>query len=135
MPPGQKFSVVPGTYAICRLPVAADVPPWAASTGGFTSVTRTADELSIVCEERRLPAGLDEAGVQVERGWVLLKLHGPFSLDAIGIFASVANPLAKAGISLLAIGTFDTDYLLVKRAHTKHAVATLTRAGHTLMDR
>jgi hypothetical protein len=134
MPPGQKFSVVPGTYAICRLPSMADVPPWASAAGEFTSVTRTADELSIVCEEARVP-GPEPEGFRREGGFALIKLHGPFPLDAIGILASVAKPLAEAGISLLAIGTFDTDYLLVKRTHAERAVAALTQAGHVLVDR
>jgi hypothetical protein len=131
---GQKFSVAPGTYAICRLPAAADVPPWASAADAFTSVTRTVEELSIVCEEARVPAPEPE-GFHREGGFALIKLHGPFPLDAIGILASVAKPLAEVGISLLAIGTFDTDYLLVKRAHVERAVAALTRAGHTLVDR
>ena len=131
---GQKFSVVPGTYAVCRLPAAADVPPWASAAGGFASVTRTAEELSIVCEEARVPATEPE-GLRREGGFALLKLHGPFPLNAVGILASVAKPLAEAGISLLAIGTFDTDYLLVKRALAEQAVATLVEAGHTLVDR
>lgn len=130
---GQKFSVVSGTYAVCRLPAAADVPPWASAAGGFTSVTRTAEELSIVCEEARVPAPGPE-GLPREGGFALLKLHGPFPLDAVGILASAAEPLAEAGISLLAIGTFDTDYLLVKRAHAERAVATLVEAGHMLVD-
>ncbi|MFI5198120.1 MAG: ACT domain-containing protein [Thermoanaerobaculia bacterium] len=134
MTPGQKFSVAPGTFAICRLPAAAVVPPWASGAGDFTSVTRTEEEVSIVCEEARVPA-LEPEGFRREGGFALIKLHGPFPLDAIGILASVAKPLAEAGISLLAIGTFDTDYLLVKRAHVGQAVATLTRAGHVLADR
>jgi hypothetical protein len=130
---GQKFSVVSGTFAVCRLPAAADVPPWASAAGGFASVTRTAEELSIVCEEARVPAPEPE-GLRREGGFALLKLHGPFPLDAIGILASVTKPLAEAGISLLVIGTFDTDYLLVKSAHAERAVATLVEAGHTLVD-
>jgi hypothetical protein len=134
MPQGQKFSIASGTYAICRLPAGADVPPWALVADGFTSITRTAEELSIVCEEARVPAPEPE-GLRREGGFALLKLHGPFPLDAIGILASVARPLAEAGISLLAIGTFDTDYLLVKRTRAERAIATLTRAGHVLVDR
>jgi hypothetical protein len=134
MTPGQKFSVAPGTYAICRLPAAADVPPWASAAGGFTSVTRTAEELSIVCEEGRIPSP-EPDGLRREDGFALIKLHGPFPLDAVGILASVAKPLAEAGISLLAIGTFDTDYVLVKRTHAERAVAALTQAGHTRVGR
>jgi uncharacterized protein len=129
---GQKFSMLPGTYAVCRLPAKAALPAWAGKA--FTSITRSADELSIVCEERRLPADLDGADFQLERGWVLLKIHGPFPLDAIGVLASVTKPLAEAAVSLFALSTFDTDYILVKRIHAKQAIAALTLAGHKLVE-
>ena len=129
---GLKFSMVPGTYAVCRMPASAAVPAWAAKA--FVSITRTTDELSIVCEERRIPADSDGIEFQIERGWVLLKLHGPFPLDAIGVLASVAKPLAEAAISLFALSTFDTDYVLVKRTHAKQAIAALTLAGHKLVE-
>jgi hypothetical protein len=129
---GLKFSMVPGTYAVCRMPASAAVPAWAAKA--FASITRTADELSIVCEERHIPADADGIEFQFERGWVLLKLHGPFPLDAIGVLASVAKPLAEAAISLFALSTFDTDYVLVKRTHAKQAIAALTLAGHKLVE-
>jgi len=131
--PGQKFSVVPGTYAVCRLPASAAVPPWASAPGGFTSVTRTADELSIVCEEARVPAKRPES-FRGEGAFVLLKIHGPFPLDVVGILASIAKPLADAGISILALGTFDTDYLLVKRTQAARALVALRRSGHTLVE-
>jgi len=132
MTSGKKFSVIPGSYAVCRLPANAPLPAWAGEA--FTSVTRTADELSVVCEERRLPP--DPGGVEprIERGWALLKLHGPFPLDAIGVLASVAKPLAEAGISLFALSTFDTDYLLVRKIHVKQAIAALTLAGHARVE-
>jgi uncharacterized protein len=132
MVPAQKFSVVPGTYAVCRLPAKAALPAWAGRA--FTSITRTADELSIVCEERRLPPGPGGIDLQLERGWILLKIHGPLPLDAIGVLASVARPLAEAAISLFAVSTFDTDYLLVKRIHARQAIAALTLAGHKLVE-
>ncbi len=124
--------MVPGTYAVCRLPASAAVPAWAGKA--FVSITRTAEELSIVCEERRLPEDVFGIEFQIERGWVLLKLHGPFPLDAIGVLSSVAKPLAEAAISLFALSTFDTDYILVKRIHAKQAIAALTLAGHTLVE-
>ena len=79
--------------------------------------------------------GLGGIEFQLERGWVLLKLHGPFPLDAIGVLASVTKPLAEAAVSLFAISTFDTDYILVKRIHAKQAIAALTLAGHKLVER
>lgn len=131
--PRQKFSVVPGTYAVCRLPADSALPTWASAPGGFTSVTRTTDELSIVCEEARVPAPQPDS-FRGEGGFALLKIHGPFPLDAVGILAGIAKPLADAGISLLAVGTFDTDYLLVKRAQAARAVVALTQSGHTLVE-
>ena len=86
------------------------------------------------CEERRLPPDPGGVELQIERGWALLKLHGPFPLDAIGVLASVAKPLAEAAISLFAVSTFETDYILVKRTHVKQAIAALTLAGHTLVE-
>ena len=131
--PLQKFSVVAGTYAVCRLPADEAVPVWASAPGGFTSVTRTADELSIVCEEARVPAPQPES-FRGEGGFALLKIHGPFPFDAVGILAALVKPLADAGISTMAIATFDTDYLLVKRAQAARAVVALTQSGHTLVE-
>lgn len=129
---GLKFSMVPGTYAVCRLPSKVPLPPWAGRA--FTSITRTSEELSIVCDERRLPPDLGGIDVQLERGWVLLKFHGPFALDAIGVLSSITKPLAEAAVSLFAISTFDTDYILIKRIHAKQAIAALTLAGHKLVE-
>ncbi len=124
--------MIPGAYAICRLPAKAPLPSWTGKA--FTSITRTAEELSIVCDERRLPPNLDGLELRVARGWALLKVHGPFPLDAIGILASVAKPLADAKISLFALSTFDTDYILVKKTSLNEAIAALTLAGHTLVE-
>lgn len=117
---------------LCRLGAGEDVPAWAAragspSQGAFTSITRTADELSILCSSRLVPGG-----VQSEPGWRAIQLVGPFDFSLIGIMLSVAEPLAKAGISILAISTFDTDYVLVKESNLDNAIQALSNAGHTL---
>ncbi|MGZ5380611.1 MAG: ACT domain-containing protein [Thermoanaerobaculia bacterium] len=124
--------MIPGAYAICRLPAKAPLPAWAGKV--FTSITRTADELSIVCDERRLPPDLDGLDLRVARGWALLKVHGPFPLDVVGVLASVAKPLAEAEVSLFALSTFDTDYILVRRTYVNQAIAALTLAGHKLVE-
>ena len=124
--------MIPGAYAICRLPAKAPLPAWAGKA--FTSITRTADELSIVCDERRLPPDLDGLDLRVARGWALLKVHGPFPLDVVGVLASVAKPLAEAEVSLFALSTFDTDYILVRRTYVNQAIAALTLAGHKLVE-
>lgn len=120
------LQLIPGEFAVCRLPATAPVPAWAGSAV-FSSITRTADELSIMC-----PAGQVPAGVKHEAGWRLLKFAGPFDFGVVGILASVAAPLAAAAISALAVATFDTDYLLVKTDRLEAAVLALTAAGHTV---
>ena len=122
---GHRFSVMPGRWAIVRLGPGEPVPSWALGAGDFVSVTRTADELSVVCPESAAPGT-----VQAERGWAVIKLHGPFPFQAVGVLASFAAPLAAAGVSLFAISTYDTDYLLVNAADVPAARRALEGAGH-----
>ena len=122
-----SFSRLPGHYAIVRLAPDASVPASVLEASGFASVTRTADELSIVCDEALTPAG-----ATAECGWEVLKLHGPFTFDQIGVLASCVTPLVAHGVSVFTISTFDTDYLLIKAHQTDAAVAALQAAGHTL---
>jgi hypothetical protein len=125
--PGQRFRVLPGIHAVCRLEPHSTVPAWAA--GSFVSITRTEDELSIICPADGVPAG-----VEADRAWRVLKILGPFSFATTGVLASLAAPLATAGISVLAIATFDTDYLLVKSETLDDAITALVMAGHERID-
>ena len=121
-----SLTTMPGRYAICRLPADARPAAWPGSAS-FVSITRTLDELSIVCDERSVPAG-----ARVEPGWNLLRVDGPLDFSAVGIVASLASPIAAAGVSLFAISTFDTDYLLVKADTLDAAIDALRRAGHAV---
>ncbi len=121
------LQAVSGTFAVCKLGSKEAVPAWA--TGEFVSVTRTADELSIVC-----PAGVVPEGIACERGWRCLRVAGAMPFSAVGILASLTIPLAEAKIGLFAISTFDTDYLLVKENDFASAVAALRETGHTVAE-
>jgi hypothetical protein len=118
------LSVLPDSLAIVRLGRDASLPSWA-THGEFFSVTRTSEELSIVCPARQVPPG-----VTAETGWRALKVAGPFALSEVGVLASLAAPLAKASVSLFVISTFDTDYLIVTEKQLPAAIAALTDAGH-----
>jgi hypothetical protein len=122
------LTVLPRSFAIVRLAAEAPLPSWA-TDGEFFSVTRTNDELSVVCVADRVPNG-----VVAETGWRALKVKGPFVLSEIGVLAALAAPLAKAKVSLFAISTFDTDYLLVAEKQLHAAVAALRSAGHRIDD-
>jgi len=123
------LAIVGNEYAVCRLAPDAGVPSWVPSAG-FVSTTRTAEELSIVCEEIFLPAD-----VRAERGFRILKIEGPLNFSLTGILLAVASPLADAGISIFALSTFDTDYVLVPSANLEKAVAALEAAGHLIGGR
>jgi hypothetical protein len=129
LPHHLKYRVLPEPLAVCQLPVDASVPTWA-QEGGFFSVTRSTDELSIVCEEHACTDQRVPEGVRVERGWVALKLEGPFPLSMTGVLASFLQPLAEEKIPIFAISTFHTDYVLVKREDLERAKKALAAAGH-----
>jgi hypothetical protein len=121
-----ELSLLPQRFAISRLAAGSPIPDWA-TQGSFFSVTRTGDGLSVVTELSFVPVG-----VQSQAGWRVLKVHGPFVLSEIGVLASLAAPLAGAKISLFAVSTFETDYLLVASETLPAAIAALERAGHSI---
>lgn len=123
------LSLLPGIFTICRLDPEAIIPDWA-KAGGFISITRTSDELSIVCAGAKVPED-----VKSDRGWRCLKVEGPLDLSLTGVLASLVNPLAEARINIFALSTFDTDYLLVKEEKVTQAAEVLTRSGHRLTSR
>ena len=118
------LSILPDRLAVCRLAQSEATPGWATAKG-FFSITRTAQELSIVCSEASVPPG-----VQIESGWRALKVEGPLDFALIGILAGLSSVLAQAGVSLFAISTYDTDYILVKEKDLEKAVEALARAGY-----
>jgi hypothetical protein len=118
--------LLPEAFAVCRLDPAAPVPPWAGAHP-FSSITRTADELSVVCPESAVPGGVQAAG-----GWRCLKLEGPFDFSVTGLVASFSTALARAGISLMVVCTYDTDYLLVRLADLDRAIASLEENGYRI---
>ena len=124
--PVLALTVLEERLAVCRLDAGAEIPAWATGVS-FFSVTRTEDELSIVCPEEHVPEGISQ-----EQGWRALKLEGPFELSMVGILSSVAAPLAGAGASIFSVSTFDTDYVLVRESQLDLAVDTLRERGHVV---
>jgi uncharacterized protein len=120
------LSVLRERFAVCRLDRGAEILAWAV-TSPFYSVTRTPDELSVVCPERDGPSE-----TKCERGWRALKLEGPFDLALTGILVSVAEPLAEAGVGVFAIATYDTDYVLVSESQLERASSVLSERGHVV---
>jgi hypothetical protein len=124
--PSLTLERVPGDYAVCRLAPEAEPPSWLAGAR-FVSVTRSESELSIVCPQQAVPAG-----VQAEPGWACLRVRGPLGFGMTGVLASLAAPLAGSGVSIFVVSTYDTDYLLVQARDFERARDALTRAGHRI---
>jgi hypothetical protein len=114
------------TFAVCRLANDAAVSSWATASVLF-SITRTADELSVVCRQDAVPEA-----IPCERGWRCLRVVGTIPFSVVGVLASLTAPLAKARISVFALSTFDTDYLFVRQNDLAAALAVLRQQGHAI---
>ena len=126
-PQTLTLSILPDLLAVCRLAPHEPIPAWVTHSA-FFSVTRTADELSIVCDVQHVPPG-----VHCEQPWCALKIEGPLPFELTGILLAIATPLADANISIFALATFDTDYVLVGDTQFDRAKAVLIAAGHRLL--
>ena len=125
--PKLTLTLLNDTLSICRLAHDSPIPEWILQ-GRFFSITRTPEELSVVCVQAKMPDG-----VTCERDWRCLQVMGPLPFELTGILAALTEPLAHAGISIFAVSTFDTDYLMVKLAVVEQAIAVLEAAGHTVV--
>jgi hypothetical protein len=113
--------------ALCQLSPHSSLPGWIADATQFLTVSRTPTELSIAADERAVPTDL-----VAKRGYRALRVRGPLAFELTGIMASLAVPLARAGVSIFPIATVETDYVLVHDRDLARAVAALERAGHAV---
>lgn len=123
-PRGLELELMPWRLAVCRLPAGAPEPEWG-RRGDFHCLTRTPGELSLVCPQDDVPDGVRHQG-----GWRALRVRGVLEFSLTGVLASLAQPLAEAGISLFAVSTYDTDYLLVQETSLPAALEALESWGH-----
>jgi len=133
--PGMKqnkltLSILESMFGICRLDSGSEIPSWAYE-GSFFSITKTPEELSVVCPESSIPANIPEK-VRAERGWKCLKVEGPLDFGLTGILAGISRVLADNGISIFAVSTYDTDYILLRKNDLKSAIRTLEEAGYEI---
>jgi nitrilase len=117
---------VAGRFAVCKLQPDSEVPAWA-TAGDLFSVTRSVEELSVLCRQEMVPTGM-----HAEVDWRCLRVAGSMPFTLVGVLASLTNPVAAAGVGVLAVSTFDTDYLFFKDADFQTAAAALRIAGHSV---
>ena len=124
----MQLRTLPDTYAIVRLHPGAELPDWV-DKGPFRSVTRTDNEVSVVCRDRDVPEG-----ESAEPGWRVLEVLGPLDFSLTGVVASLVDPIAKAEIPIFVVSTFETDYVLVRGNDLDDAIEALELAGHEVDD-
>lgn len=122
------LTVLPDFVGVCKLDSDLSIPAWAYQ-GEFFSITKTAEELSIVCDEANIPGNL-----VCERGWKVLKVEGVLDFSLVGIIASITTVLAKEDLGIFAISTYNTDYILVKNKDLNCAVTALRNEGHVIIE-
>jgi hypothetical protein len=125
-PAGLHLDILPHHLAVCRLPADHPVPGWIDRLP-FWSLTRTADEISLV-----LPEEAASPQWRQETGWRALKVRGPLEFGLIGVLAQLTVALAAGGVSVFVLSTFDTDYVLVRESDLGSATRALTAAGCTV---
>lgn len=126
-PVSYQLTLLPSPMALCRLAPDAGIPDWVESAS-LLSITRTSEELSIICDAHLVPDG-----VTAEGGWRALKMIGPLEFTMVGVLAAILTPLAEAKVAILAISTYDTDYILVTDPDLPATLAALHDAGHQLI--
>lgn len=124
------LSALKGTFSILRLEKGSEVPSWIYKSDLF-SITKTPEELSIVCQENNIPENIS-VDVRAERGWSCLKIEGPLDFGLTGILAGISRILAENGISIFAISTYDTDYILVKETALEQSIKALSEGGYEI---
>jgi hypothetical protein len=127
--PARSYTleVLAGRFAVARLDPHAVVPDWAVR-GALSSITRTPDELSCVCEDAAVPGD-----IRAERGFRALRIQTTLDFGLVGIVASLTEPLARARVPVFVVSTHDTDYFLVKEEKLAQAARVLRAEGHTLV--
>lgn len=117
-----SFRVHDERLAIARLPPDAAVPAWA--LGAFVTVSRTRDELSVVCAQEHVPLEVVQ-----ERDKIALGIVGVVPMTTVGLLARLCTALAAATVPVFVISTHDTDWLLVSANRLEAARAALEAAG------
>jgi hypothetical protein len=120
------FKILKGDYSIYRLNKDSAVPDWTCDSE-FYSITRTQEELSIICKHADVKRN---DNIKIDNHWRILKIVGPLDLSLIGIIADISVLFKENQISIFTISTYDTDYILVKNQHIDKALTVLKNNGH-----
>jgi hypothetical protein len=129
------FYLLPDVFALVRLPVQIQRLPDFIWKSSFYTISRSDDEISLVCEERLVVWNLDHYGLgnfaRIDGNWRILRL-GVMDLSLVGVAARFSSVLADADVNINIISTYDTDYVMVKQGKLTRALHALREAGYDI---
>lgn len=128
-----KLSLLKNKYVVCRFNKNEKIPAWAYK-GEFFSITRTHDELSLVCQQENIQSEKLDEDVLCERDWSVFKVEGPLDFALVGILSNLTCIMKEVGVSIFAMSTYDTDYMMVKEDKVYEAVKALKEYGHEVVE-
>lgn len=124
----MRLRKIEGRYAVAQLAADADLPDWL-NGSGFTAMVRSDDELTIACDEERVPQG-----VTVQKGWACFRSVGPFAFDEAGIVASLVSPISAQDIGVFVLCTFDGEHILCPAEKFAEVQDILIAQGHDFVE-
>lgn len=124
---GMKLEVLPGRFTVCKVPDLSEVT-WKEE---FLFLGKTDQEISVVCREEAQP----QNAIVAEQGWKAFRIGGILDFSLVGILARLSGLLAGHQISIFAVSTYDTDYILIKEAQFLQAVPILEEAGYQIENK
>ena len=122
-----RLTILDDVFVVAQIPPGSKIPSWI-NPDLFSAVVNTSDEMSVVCDEKFVP---DD--VKSEPGWKLIMVQGPLDFSLIGILADLSSVLAQSEISIFALSTYNTDYILVKNDQLDEAIRALKQAGFEIL--
>lgn len=122
----MELKILDCNFSVCKIKDVKDVD----FTDEFVFVGKTDEELSLVCRSDKLPQDVNA----VEKGWRGFRVQGELDFSLIGILSKLSTILAENGISIFAISTFNTDYILVKEEKFNDAIGTLRKSGYDVTN-
>ncbi len=125
----MNLLVLNKTYAIYKFDSKSDLPGWIFSSD-FYSVTKTADELSVVTVQN----DSSPDSISCNKDWRIIKVIGPLDFTLVGLITEISAILSKERIPIFTISTYDTDYFLVKQTDLDGAVSALQRNKYSISN-
>lgn len=96
----------------------------------FCFIGKTDEEISLVCITDHVPSNT----IQQEDGWKAFRIQGILDFSMVGVLSKISNLFAEHNISIFAISTFHTDYILIKAENYENALCILKNAGYEIID-